>query len=139
MTKYDDILSFTRPRSMRHRPMPVENRAAQFAPFAALHGHDAAIEETARLTDEEMEADECVLEVINRRLCLLADRINDLPTAVFTCFVPDARKRGGSYVQITGRVLEVNEVEKYVELTDGTRFPMGHIYAIESELFDDDR
>lgn len=47
MGNYDDIINLKRPVSKRHTPMPVENRAAQFSPFAALTGFEKAIDETA--------------------------------------------------------------------------------------------
>jgi hypothetical protein len=44
---YDDIINLPRPASY-FQPMPMLSRAAQFAPFAALSGHDEAIKATAR-------------------------------------------------------------------------------------------
>ena len=52
---YKDIMHLSRPVSSRHLPMSMHDRAAQFSPFAALTGYDAAIEETARLTDRQTE------------------------------------------------------------------------------------
>lgn len=48
---YDDIINLLHPTSANHPPMPLSARAAQFAPFAALTGHDEAIKETARLSE----------------------------------------------------------------------------------------
>ena len=49
---YDDIINLPHPTSAKHPRMPLSDRAAQFAPFAALSGHSAALVETARLTDQ---------------------------------------------------------------------------------------
>ena len=65
---YEDIINLPHPVSKRHKPMPVEDRAAQFAPFAALTGHQAAIEEAARVTDIRMELDEEMKEQLNVKL-----------------------------------------------------------------------
>lgn len=65
---YEDIINLPHPVSKSHKPMPVEDRAAQFAPFAALTGHQAAIEEAARVTDMRMELDEEMKEQLNVKL-----------------------------------------------------------------------
>lgn len=44
---YDDIIHLPHPEPQNRRRMPVEARAAQFAPFSALTGYDEAIDETA--------------------------------------------------------------------------------------------
>ena len=65
---YDDIIDLPHHVSERHPQMSMYSRAAQFAPFAALTGHDAAITEVARLTDAELELSESDAEVLNRKL-----------------------------------------------------------------------
>jgi len=52
---YDDIIGLPHPVSKKHPPMPLESRAAQFAPFAALTGHSDAIQETERHQVDSME------------------------------------------------------------------------------------
>jgi len=111
--------------------MTQASRAAQFAPFAALNGYGAAVEETARLTECEIEPDECAVEEIDRRLRFLAERINCLPEAEITYFKPDSRKKGGEYVCVKGRVKEIDEIECRVVLADGTKIIMGGIRRIE--------
>ena len=100
MHRYDDILTRERPRGKR-QPMPVSDRAAQFAPFAALTGYDEAVAETARLTDSKIELGEDRAADINDKLCMLRDRLYERPEAEVTYFVPDGRKSGGSYVTLT--------------------------------------
>ena len=55
---YDDIIHLSRPDSGRRARMSNYDRAAQFSPFAALTGFDAAIAETGRLTSDRIELDE---------------------------------------------------------------------------------
>ena len=111
------------------------NRAAQFSPFAALTGYDAAVKETARLTDEKIVLDEYAKSMLSDRLQMIAEHIDDLPEVTFTYFVPDKKKSGGAYVGVTGMVKEIDEFERIVVLADGTKIPILEIYEIESGLF----
>ena len=62
---YDDIIDLPRPVSKKHPPMPMMKRAAQFLPFAALTGYEAAVEETARLTEKKTELSEDMKTILN--------------------------------------------------------------------------
>lgn len=132
---YDDIINLSRPVSKKHPPMSMLNRAAQFSPFAALTGYDAAVKETARLTDEKLELDEYAKSILSDKLQILAEHVDDLPEVMFTYFVPDKKKSGGAYVSVTGRIREIDEYERIVVLEDGTKIPIHQIYEIESALF----
>ena len=66
--KYGDILNLPHHQSKVHPQMSIYDRAAQFSPFAALTGHEAAIKETARLTEEQVELDEDKQEELNEKL-----------------------------------------------------------------------
>ena len=83
---YDDILHLPHPTSKRHPRMPIADRAAQFSPFAALTGHGAAIEETARVTDRRIELDEDAKEQLDQTLQLLLERIDEQPEITVTWF-----------------------------------------------------
>lgn len=135
MQNYDDIIHLSRPESAAHPPMPRAARAAQFAAFAALTGYDAAIRETARLTDREVESDEDALALLNARLTLLAEHIGERPRAVFTHFVPDGRKAGGLYRRTEGEVVQIDPAAGRVRLADGTQISIPRILAIDSPLF----
>ena len=102
MGKYDDIISLPHHESTKHPKMPALNRAAQFLPFAALAGHDAAVRETARQTDNKIELDESRKEELNEHLQLLREYLVQKPQVSITYFVPDTKKEGGSYLTITG-------------------------------------
>lgn len=127
---YDDIIGLPRHRSARHAPMPRAGRAAQFAPFAALNGFDAEIRETARLTQPQDEADEERLALMDEKLRALLSVIGERPEVTITYFEPDARKSGGAYLSVTGRVRRVDEIGRRIILTDRTAIDMDSIRDI---------
>lgn len=135
--KYDDIIDLPHHVSYRHPAMPRIDRAAQFAPFAALTGYGAAVQETARLTEGQVIQDETALAVLNEKLRLLADSTEEVSVTV-TYFCPDERKEGGAYLTVTGRVRSMDEYAHTltVEGERVTVIPMAHIREISGELFD---
>ena len=110
-TPYDDIIHLPRHVSQNHPQMPMHDRAAQFAPFAALTGYESAVGETARLTSEKHELSSQEAEELDRRLTDLAARLKDRPEVTVEYFVPDNRKAGGAYVTMTGRVRHISVPE----------------------------
>ena len=128
---YDDILSLPHHVSETHPRMPMLSRAAQFSPFAALTGYDAAIEETARLTDERRELTEEEQHRISERLRRLQERIRERPPVKLTYFRPDERKEGGAHLSVSGRARRLDEVSGVLELEDGQRIPFGDILSLE--------
>lgn len=130
---YDDIIHLSRPKSEKHPPMSMLARAAQFSPFAALTGYEAAVKETARLTDERIEVDDGTKEILNEKLRFLLD--NPQIEAMFTYFQPDKRKAGGAYVNTAGYVKEINPLKREIILTNGTKIPIEEIIGIESAAF----
>ncbi len=134
MCPYDDIIDLPHPTSDKHPRMPVKNRAAQFAPFAALTGYEALIRETARLTGRRTELDEQQLEELDRQLTVLAARVQteqEPPEIVLTYFLPDRLKVGGEYVTETVRVRRVDPVFRLLELSDRRLIELGDILRIE--------
>lgn len=103
---YDDMLHLPHHRSSRHPHMTMENRAAQFSPFAALTGYEDAVEEAKRLTDKKVELDENEKEILDRRLRYIRTQKDQDITV--TWFVPDDRKEGGSYKTATGTVKKMD-------------------------------
>jgi hypothetical protein len=128
--RYDDLLDLPHPVSQRHAHMSAHDRAAQFSPFAALTGHGAAMEETARLTDRKLELSELQLEELNANLLAIQARIREKPAVQITYFVPDARKSGGEYRSIRGRVRHIDEGTQTLFLTDDTRIPLNDILTL---------
>ena len=135
---YDDILHLPHPTSKRHPRMPIVDRAAQFSPFAALTGHGAAIEETARVTDRRIELDEDAKEQLDQTLQLLLERIDEQPEITVTWFSPDKKKAGGQYHTATGKLKRIDTQESRLILTDGTQIPLEDLLEIRSESFQDD-
>ncbi len=133
--EYDDIIHLPHPVSGRHPPMAAIGRAAQFSPFAALTGYDAAIRETARLTDEKVELDDYSSNDLSDRLQIIAERIAQQPEITITFFQPDILKSGGSYVNAAGTAKKIDEYKRIVILTDGTTIHMDEIVAIEGAIF----
>lgn len=127
--KYDDMLHLPHPTSTRHPRMPISERAAIFSPFAALTGHAGAIAETARLTVQKMELD--------RRQAVLLEHIAEQPEITVTWFQPDERKNGGAYLTATGRLKKLDEIQRVLVLTDGTKIPLDDVAGLESECFQD--
>lgn len=133
--KYDDIINLPNPTSKNHPRMSLYARAAQFSPFAALTGHEAAIRETARQTDEKEILSDEVITGLNEKLQVIAENIGSEQTVTITWFVPDERKAGGTYTTHSGVVKKINEYEHTIIMTDSTIIPIGQISEIEGELF----
>jgi hypothetical protein len=133
--KYDAILNQPHHVSPRHAPMSALDRAAQFSPFAALTGHGAAIEETARLTDTQSDLDENQMELLDERLRLLQSHLSEQPVVTFTYYQPDEKKSGGAYLTATGIVKKILDIERLIVLEDEKTLPLDSLVAIEGELF----
>lgn len=125
--QYEDILHLSHPVSSRRAPMSMVDRAAQFAPFAALTGHDGVIQETARVTEPPVELTESRRAELDGWLRRLSDMVEEQPKVAITCFVPDVRKAGGAYVRTVGRVKRVDGFARKVMLVDGSEIPMDGI------------
>ena len=133
--RYDEIMRLPHHVSKTRPQMPMADRAAQFAPFAALTGYDAAIQETGRLTDEKIELDETALADLDRKYQCLKAACGEAPAVEITYFKPDDRKSGGAYLTITGTVKKVDDLEHQLILHDGTKIPMHTIRAITGAVF----
>lgn len=133
--KYDDILRLPHHVSASRKPMSMTARAAQFAPFAALSGYDAEVQEAGRLTDQPIELDEYEKETLNARLQLLAQHLQEKWTVSAVYFQPDERKEGGAYVTRTGTVKKILLSERRLLLTDGTVVPLDGLIALDGEPF----
>ena len=133
--QYKDIIALPHHVSKMRPQMPMSDRAAQFAPFAALTGYDSAIKETGRLTDERIELDEEALTALDMKYQLLMDALDEAPEVTITCFQPDERKAGGKYVSAVGAVKKIDDFERRITMQDGTRIPMDDVLSIDGEMF----
>ena len=134
-TPYDDIIHLPHHVSQNHPQMSMLDRAAQFAPFAALTGYEAAVGETARLTAEKRELDAQEAEELNRSLSTLIAHLPDRPEATIEYFIPDDRKAGGAYVTVSGRVRHISVPERTLVMEDGTVIPLDDVVSLTSEIF----
>ena len=132
---YDDIIHLPRHVSKRHPQMSLYNRAAQFAPFAALTGYGAAIAETARQTSPKIEMMEDDRQLMDRKLSILTTCLEEEPTITITYFQPDGRKDGGQYLTITGVVKAIRTNERIIMMKDRTKISIDTIVGLEGELF----
>ena len=133
--KYNEIMGLPHHVSKTRPQMPMSDRAAQFAPFAALTGYDAAIKETGRLTDERIELDVEALSALDMKYQLLMEALDEAPEVIITYFRPDERKAGGKYITATGAVKKVDDFERRITMQDGTKIPMDDVLSIDGELF----
>ena len=132
---YEDIINRPHHVSKARPQMSELERAAQFAPFAALTGYDAAIKETGRLTEERIELDEAALTALDLNSQILMDALDDAPVVTITYFQPDERKAGGKYVSAVGAVKKIDDFERRITMQDGAKIPMDDVLSIEGELF----
>lgn len=130
---YDDIIHMPHHVSASRKRMPLLDRAAQFSPFAALTGYDAAIRETGRLTDSAIDLDVDGKAILNGKLRRLSDIQETQPEITVTYFVPDPRKSGGAYTTVTGRVKKLDALGQTLLLTDGTEIRFHQILEIDTE------
>lgn len=132
---YDDIIDLPYPFPTRYPRMSMIDRGAQFSPFAALIGYDAAIQETARLTDSEIQLDEDAILALNEKILLLSEILPQQPKVTVTYFRGDDRKSGGSYRTISGKVVKIDASSHQIMLSCGTSIPFENLYDIQSDIF----
>lgn len=130
MSRYDDIINIPRWNPKSHPRMSEYERAAQFAPFAALTGYDAMVSETARLTDIQEELDEEQMLALNETLSKILERLDEHPKVCITWFKKDAHKTGGAYVETEGAVRDVELANRLVILKEGDRISLDDIASI---------
>lgn len=136
MSKYDDIIDREYRGSTSSRKMTMAARAAQFAPFAALTGHNAAINETARLTSERIELSPDEQHNISERLNLAISKINDHPSLTIRYFLLDNLKKGGRYVKANGYITRFLEYDNILLLSDGSTINIEDIISIDGDIFE---
>lgn len=132
---YNDIINLPHHVSETRPRMSRADRAAQFSPFAALTGHDAAVRETARLTDRRIETAEDKRYELDLKLQLLTQLLPSRPEVTVTYFVPDPRKDGGAYVSVSGALRRVDTRRRILLLGDGKEIPVDDVLELESPVF----
>lgn len=133
MGNYDDIIHLPHHVSPTRSHMSMSDRAAQFSPFAALTGYEAAITETGRLTDSRIELEDYSRAILDRKLQYLSELAWQHPEVTITYFVPDDRKSGGSYAELTGRLKKIDPYTRTITMMDGRRISLSEITDIEND------
>lgn len=128
---YDDIINLPRHVSDKHPHMSIHDRAAQFAPFAALTGHSEAVSETARYVDEKIDLGEDAIKEIQDALNYIQEHITESPQVTITYFVADGRKRGGRYVSETVKIKYVDNLEQNIRFDNGVCVKFENIFDIK--------
>ncbi len=128
--KYDDIIGLPHPDPKNRPRMKRSDRAAQFMPFAALTGYEAAVEEAGRRTSERVSLDESEKEAVDAALRALKRDLLLRPEAEVHYFVPDLRKEGGEYRTLTGRVVRVDAEAGILVFESGEEVPFGDIVRL---------
>ena len=132
---YEDIVNLPSHISKKHPQPTMMDRAARFAPFAAITGYEEMVLEEARVTEERIDLDEGTLSLLNEKLNMIQEFLDEEPEVTITYFEPDKKKSGGAYVNITGIVKRIDEYEHFVIMTDGKKIRIEDIFALESDLF----
>ena len=132
---YEDIINLPPHISKKHPQPTMMDRAARFAPFAAITGYEEMVLEEARITEERIDLDEGTLSILNEKLNMIQEFIDEEPEVTITYFEPDKKKSGGAYIDITGTVKRIDEYEHLVIMTDGKKIRIEDIYGLESDLF----
>ena len=132
---YEDIVDLPHHVSRKHPQPTMADRAARFAPFAAITGYEEMVLEEARVTDDRIEMDESSKAALNEKLNMILEFIDEQPEVKITYFEPDKKKAGGAYVTVTGTVKRIDEYEHLVIMTDGKKINIDDIYNLQSELF----
>lgn len=130
MNKYDDIIDLPHHVSKTRKPMSLYNRAAQFAPFAALTGYDDAIEETARLTETKVELSDELKNDLNQKINFIKNNIKVHPEITIKYFVRDNKKSGGIYKSLTSIIKKVDDFNKCLIFADNTNVYFDDIISI---------
>ena len=132
---YEDIVNMPHHVSKKYPQPTMADRAARFAPFAAITGYEEMVLEEARVTDDRIEMDESSKAALNEKLNMILEFIDEQPEVKITYFEPDKKKAGGAYVTVTGNLTRIDEYERLLILTNGKKIPMHEIADIETDIF----
>lgn len=131
---YDDIINLPHHVSKKHARMSLEARSAQFAPFAALTGYDEVIRETARHTNQRIEISDELKEILDEKLLLIKEKIQNKPNITVTYFISDSKKDGGEYVSVKGNVLKIDDYNRKIILDNKIEIVISDIIEIIDNL-----
>ena len=135
MKDYSDIINMPHHVSNNRPQMSMRDRAAQFAPFAALTGYDDAVRETARQTNQKIELLDEQVAILNEKILFLMEKIKDNLEITITYFIPDKKKEGGAYTTVKGIVKKIDEYNKLIIMNDGREIMMDSIFDLQGDVF----
>ena len=133
MENYDDILNTPWPQPGPRSRMSIEDRAVQFAPFAALTGYEAVLRETARLPQQPVFLTEESLDELNAQLRRAEEQAAQRPMLTMTVYYEDSTKAGGRFETVAGRLKKIDRYREGLVLTDGREIPFFRICDLELE------
>ncbi|MBP3462984.1 MAG: hypothetical protein J6K45_00635 [Clostridia bacterium] len=136
VSKYDDIINMPRHISKTRPQMSLYNRSAQFAPFAALTGYEEMVKETARLTDNKIEIDDGLRNIINKKLNIIREHLKEKPEITITYFVKDRKKSGGQYLTLKCVIRRIDLVNQEIILNDRSVIKLDDIININGNLIE---
>ena len=132
---YEDIVNLPRPTSGKHPQPTMSERAARFAPFAAITDYEEMVLEEARETENRITLDESALTLLNQKLTVLQKFSDQTAEVKVTYFEPDKKKSGGAYVTVTGTVKKIDPYKKLLIINPDRKIPIEDIFGLRSELF----
>ena len=135
--KYDDIINLPHYTSEKRAKMSIYDRAAQFSPFAALTGYDAAVKEAARITERRVELSEDSRLELDRVQQMLARIIDTEPSVTVTYFLPDSRKEGGEYRTVHSRLIRIDNTAGIITLAGGDIIPISAVTKLIPDVLVD--
>ena len=130
---YKDIIDYEYKGPKNHVRMPIEKRAAQFSPFAALSGYSESLKETERLTFEKKELSDSDKEVINNKLQIINSNLKNNMTCEITYYVKDMYKSGGNYIIKNGEIRVIDLPNKKIIFKDKTKINIDDIVDVKIE------
>lgn len=136
--KYDDIINLPHYTSEKRAKMSIYDRAAQFSPFAALTGYDAAVMEAARITERRVELSEDSRLELDRVQQMLARIIDTEPSVTVTYFLPDSRKEGGEYRTVHSRLIRIDNTAGIITLAGGDIIPISAVTKLVPDIMNND-
>lgn len=132
---YEDIINIPRHISKTRPQATMADRAARFSPFAAISGYEEMVKEAARVTEERIEITDATKELLNEKLNMIAEFLDEEHEVTITYFEPDKKKSGGAYITITGVVKRIDELKRIVVMKNNKKIKIDDIYALDSEFF----
>ena len=132
---YEDIKNLPHYEPKYHPRMSSYQRAAQFAPFAALTGYEELVRESSRLTDRKIELSEYERSILDEKLLLIQNNIKIRPEIIITYFIKDKKKSGGKYITITSNIKSVDLINRFIKLVSNQKILIDDIYDLKSEFF----